>query len=139
MKEASPRSHVLVISEREGGDFARQLINAGAIAYLLKEDEPQALIDAIRRGKEGKPSVSARIAMAIAVSSDPQEETLTVREEEILKLIALGHTNAEVGELLHLSVRTVESHRANIMSKMGFGSRAELVSHALENEILKSG
>ena len=119
--------------------FAREALRAGAQAYVLKEAAEQDLVEAVRLASLGRtylhPRVGAKLAAAPPEASGPPGG-LTEREAEILRLVALGHTNSEIGRQLFLSVRTVESHRAHIQQKLRRTSRAELVRYALDNGLL---
>ncbi len=118
--------------------YARAALQAGADAYVLKEAAERELVDAVRAVAAGEtylnPALGARIARAPAEPEAPDD--LSDRELEVLRMIALGHTNAEIGEQLFLSVRTVETHRSHIQQKLGRSSRAELVRYALDRGLL---
>lgn len=137
VKEASPGTHVVVLTMQDDPTFARSALQAGAVAYVLKEAADNELIEAVQRASGGDSYLNPRLGAALAAlrpSSPPDE--LTERETEVLRLIALGHTNAEIAEQLHLSVRTVESHRAHIQQKLRRTTRAELVRYALDRGLL---
>jgi two-component system response regulator NreC len=135
----APQTRVVILTMQEDPQFARQALAAGANAYVLKEAADAELVDAIRRAAAGEvylnPRLGALIATAPAEPAGPPDD-LTVREVEILRLIALGHTNTEIGGQLYLSVRTIESHRAHIQQKLRRTSRAELVRYALDHGLL---
>jgi two-component system response regulator NreC len=134
--EVSPATRVVVLTMQEDPEFARQALRAGAAGYVLKEAADDELVDAVRRVAAGdtylNPSLGARLAAAPPEAAGPPDD-LTEREVEVLRLIALGHTNAEIAGQLFLSVRTVESHRAHIQQKLGRATRAELVRYALDH------
>jgi two-component system response regulator NreC len=138
LREASPETAVLVLTMQDDPGFAREAMLRGARGYLLKEAEEADLLQAVRTVAGGgtylQPELGARLLTEPAGA--PQSSPLTQREHEVLRLLALGHTNTEAAEHLHLSVRTVETHRANIQSKLGTTSRAELVRHALERGLI---
>jgi two-component system response regulator NreC len=139
LAEASPATRVVVLTMQEDPQFAREAMRAGALGYVLKEAADAELVEAVRRAAAGETYLNPRLGAALAAA--PREATgppdnLTAREAEILRLIALGHTNAEIGTQLFLSVRTVESHRAHIQQKLLLSSRAELVHYALEHGML---
>jgi two-component system response regulator NreC len=140
--EASSATRVVVLTMQEDPEFARQALRAGAVAYVLKEAADSELVEAVRRAAAGEtylnPRVGAALAAAPPAPSGPPDD-LTEREVEVLRLIALGHTNAEIGAGLYLSVRTVETHRAHIQQKLSRSSRAELVRYALEHRLLDDG
>jgi two-component system response regulator NreC len=134
--EVSPDTRVVVLTMQEDPEFARQALRAGAAGYVLKEAADDELVEAVRRVAAGdtylNPSLGARLAAAPPEPARPPDD-LTEREVEVLRLIALGHTNAEIASQLYLSVRTVESHRAHIQQKLGRATRAELVRYALDH------
>src|ERR671939_2129155 len=127
--EVSPGTRVVVLTMQEDPEFARQALRAGAAGYVLKEAADDELVEAIRRAAAGEtylnPRLGAALAAAPAGPAGPPDD-LTAREVDVLRLIALGHTNAEIAAQLYLSVRTVESHRAHIQQKLGRATRAEL-------------
>ena len=135
--ELAASTRVLVLTMQDDPGYARTAMHAGARGYLLKEAEDAELVQAVRTVAAGgtylDPALGARL---LAAGGDGPGE-LTEREREVLGLIALGHTNAEMAERLYLSLRTIETHRANIHRKLGTDSRAELVRHALELGLVK--
>jgi two-component system response regulator NreC len=139
---AGDGTRVVVLTMQEDPEFARQALGSGAAGYVLKEAADDELVEAVRRAAAGdtylNPRLGAALAAAPAKPAGPPDD-LTEREVEILKLIALGHTNVEIGEQLYLSVRTVESHRAHIQQKLRRSSRAELVRYALDHGLLENG
>jgi two-component system, NarL family, response regulator NreC len=136
--EASPGTHIVVLTMQDDPSFARSALQAGALAYVLKEAADGELIDAVQRASEGKSYLNPRLGAALAAlrPSSSSSDQLTERETEVLRLIALGHTNAEIAAQLHLSVRTVESHRAHIQQKLRRTTRAELVRYALDRGLV---
>jgi two-component system, NarL family, response regulator NreC len=136
-----PATKVVVLTMQAEPAFAREALRAGAAGYVLKESASAELVDAVRQTAQGQtylnPVLGARIAAAPDSPAGPPDD-LTARELEVLRLIALGHTNAEVAEQLFLSVRTVESHRAHIQQKTRRSSRAELVRYALDHGLIAS-
>jgi two-component system response regulator NreC len=138
--EASPATRVVVLTMQEDPEFARRALRAGAAGYVLKEAADSELVDAIRRAAAGEtyltPSLGAALAAAPPAPAGPPDD-LTEREVGVLRLIALGHTNAEIAGKLYLSVRTVESHRAHIQQKLRLTTRAELVRYALDRGLLE--
>jgi len=138
-REESPGTHVVVLTMQEDPAFAREALQAGASGYVLKEAADEELVQAVRAAASGStylnPQLGARIAAAPAEPAGPPDD-LTEREVDILRLIALGHTNAEIAGQLYLSVRTVESHRAHIQQKIRLTTRAELVRYALEHGLV---
>jgi two-component system response regulator NreC len=119
--------------------FAREALQSGAKAYVLKEAADDELVEAIRAAAKGEtylnPKLGARIVAEPPAPAGPPDD-LTEREVSVLRLIALGHTNAEIAKQLYLSVRTVETHRSHIQHKLRRSSRAELVRYALEHGLV---
>jgi two-component system response regulator NreC len=130
---------VVVLTMQNDPAFAREAFQAGARGYVLKEAADAELVEAVRAAAAGRtylnPSMGARMAAA-PLEPAGAPDGLSDRELEILRLIALGHTNAEIGQKLFLSVRTVESHRSHIQQKTGRSSRAELVQYALSHHLI---
>jgi two-component system, NarL family, response regulator NreC len=135
----SPTTKVVVLTMQDDPAFARAALQAGARAYVLKEAADEELVQAVRVAASGgtflTPQLGARIAAAPPEPAGSPDD-LTEREVEILRSIALGHTNSEIAEKLYLSVRTVESHRAHIQQKISLKTRAELVQYALEHGVM---
>ena len=129
----SPETKVLVLSMQDDPSYVRQAFAAGANGYVLKEAADEEVVSAVREiasgGRYVHPALGARI---VAAEADPLSE----REREVLRLLALGHTNQEIAERLYISVRTAESHRAHIMQKLRLSTRAELVRYALAQGLL---
>jgi two-component system response regulator NreC len=139
---AVPATKVLILSMQDDPSYVREAFAAGASGYVLKEAADVEVVQAVREvaagGRYVHPSLGARLASAAvedaaAAAADP----LTDREKEVLRLLALGHTNQEIAKLLFVSVRTAETHRAHVLQKLGLGSRAELVRYALAQGLLE--
>jgi two-component system response regulator NreC len=139
MAETSPGTSVVVLTMQEDPAFAREALRAGARGYVLKQSAGAELVQAIRAAAGGgtwlNPELGARMAAEPATPAGPPGD-LTERELEVLRLIALGYTNNEIGGELYLSVRTVETHRSHIQRKLGVSSRVELVRYALDNDLI---
>jgi two-component system response regulator NreC len=132
---------VVILTMQDDPIFARTALQAGARAYVLKEAAGAELVTAVRIAANGgiylNPQLGARMATEDpAVATAPDD--LTDRELEVLRLIALGHTNTEIGDQLFLSTRTVETHRAHIQRKVGRTTRAELVQYAMQRGLIDS-
>jgi two-component system response regulator NreC len=136
IRAASPETNIVVLTMQSDPELAREALRAGATGFVLKESAEAELIRAVRLAADGRtylnPELGARLAAQAPVSAGPPDD-LSAREVEVLRLIALGHTNAEIASQLYLSVRTVESHRAHIQRKTQRSSRAELVAYAREH------
>jgi two-component system response regulator NreC len=139
--DASPETRVLVLSMHDDPGYVRRAFAAGAHGYVLKEAADTEVVAAIREiangGRYVNPALGARLVAAEARDeADAEADPLSEREREVLRLLALGHTNQEIAKLLYISVRTAETHRAHIMQKLGLDSRAELVRYALARGLL---
>jgi two-component system, NarL family, response regulator NreC len=132
-----PDTAVVVLTMEDSPLFARAAIDAGATGFVLKDRADTELLTAVRLAARGEEYVSARMASGLqALRRASDDDGLTARETDIVRLIALGHTSAEIARQLHLSRRTVETHRARIHSKLGFKTRAELVQFALRRRLI---
>jgi two-component system response regulator NreC len=141
--EAAPGVKVLVLSMQDDPAYVREAFAAGASGYVLKEAADVEVVQAVREvaggGRYVHPALGARLATAeVEAAARAAADPLSEREREVLRLLALGHTNQEIAKLLFISVRTAETHRAHIMQKLGLGSRAELVRYALSQGLLAS-
>jgi two-component system response regulator NreC len=137
--EVSPGTRVVVLTMQEDPMFAREALRAGAKGYVLKEAADGELVEAVRRAAAGETYLNPKLGAALAtMAPEPTgpPDDLTEREVEVLRLVALGHTNQEIADQLYLSVRTVESHRARIGQKLLISTRAELVRYALDHGML---
>src|SRR5437868_6680657 len=138
MQEASPDTRIVVLTMQDSTGFVREALRLGALGYVTKEAADAELIEAVRLAASGEPylhpRLGARLAMEPAEPGPP--DNLTEREVEVLRLIALGHTNAEIAQQLYLSVRTVESHRSHIQQKLRLSTRAELVRYVLDHNLI---
>ena len=133
---------VLVLSMQDEPSYVREAFAAGASGYVLKEAADAEVVAAIREVSAGHnyvhPTVGARLVAAETEEARRAEaDPLSEREREILRLLALGHTNQEIAAQLYISVRTAETHRAHIMQKLNLSSRAELVRYALDQGMLE--
>ena len=139
VREVSPDTKVVVLTMQNEPAFAREALRAGAVGYVLKEAADSELDEAVRLAAQGRtylnPELGARIAAEPPAPEGPPDD-LTEREVEVLRLIALGHTNSEIAGHLYLSVRTVESHRAHVQQKLRLSTRAELVRYALDRGLV---
>jgi two-component system response regulator NreC len=138
-------ARVLVLTMYESDEYVAQMLQAGAAGYVLKKVAGSELVYAIRAVFQGEaflyPSITKRLVEDYLrrVESGQERTTfdgLTDREREVLQLIAEGHTNKEMADLLNLSVRTVQNHRAHIMEKLGMHDRGELIKYAIQKGII---
>jgi two-component system response regulator NreC len=140
LRDTCPETAIVVLTMQDDPGFARQALQSGALGFVLKEAADEELLQAIHLAAGGEnylnPRLGARLAAAPAEPAGHPDD-LTDREMEILRLIALGHTNTEIAKQLFLSTRTVETHRAHIQRKTGRNTRAELVGYALEHHLIE--
>lgn len=145
LKEVLPNIRVLILTVHEDETLLRSAIQAGASGYVIKRAVEDELIAAIRAISQGDmyihPAMTRALLKDLTPASSPErktqlEPTLTKREIEILHLIARGHTNSQIAQILSLSPRTVEGHRANLMGKLNLHSRVELVEFAEQHGLL---
>ena len=138
----NPETKVLVLSMQDDPRYVREAFDAGASGYVLKEAADSEVVAAVREvaggGRYVDPELGARLVAAeSAERRRAEEDPLSEREGEVLRLLALGHTNQEIAKQLYISVRTAETHRAHIMQKLRLSSRAELVRYALDRGLLE--
>jgi two-component system, NarL family, response regulator NreC len=141
LSASTPESAIVVLTMQDDPAFARRALQNGALAFVLKEAADDELLEAVRTAAQGETYLNPRLGARMArepVSSPEPADDLTDRERDVLRRIALGHTNAEIAGQLYLSVRTVETHRAHIQQKLGRSSRAELVQYALEHKLVQT-
>jgi len=148
IREAIPDTKVLVLTMHESDQMVRRALDAGASGYLLKSDLTDCLTKAVKAVSEGKRFLTPRVSEIVLegflkTGSRHQEgragPRTTPRELEIIRLLAEGKSNKEVAALLGITVRTVETHRAKIMLKLGLHSLAELIHYALRHGIVARG
>jgi two-component system response regulator NreC len=137
-----PETKILVLSMQDDPRYVREAFAAGATGYVLKEAADVEVVNAVREvargGRYVHPELGARlIAAEAAAARQAEEDPLSDREREVLRLLALGHTNQEIAKQLYISVRTAETHRAHIMQKLALSSRAELVRYAIGQGLLE--
>ena len=144
IKRQAPEVDVLVLSMHDDERYVFEALKAGASGYVLKREADQALVDAVHSIGRGEPFLtnSATKTLVREWLSDPDAsgpaEPLSVREREVLKLIAEAHSNREISGILHLSEKTIESHRANILRKLGMRDRVELVRYAIRRGLVEA-
>ena len=143
LKHENPDAKVLILSMQDEPRYVREAFAAGASGYVLKEAADNEVVAAIREvaggGRYVNPELGARLVDADAKAAKlAEEDPLSDREREVLRLLALGHTNQEIAKMLYISVRTAETHRAHIMQKLRLQTRADLVAYALERGMLEA-
>jgi two-component system response regulator NreC len=137
LRAESPETEIVVLTMQNEPAYARQALGAGVLGYVLKEAADAELVEAVKRAAAGDTFLNPRLGAKVAAEPPPgPPDGLSEREVEVLRMIALGHTNAEIAERLYLSVRTVETHRAHIQQKLRLASRSELVGYALEHSLI---
>jgi two-component system response regulator NreC len=139
LRERVPDTQIVVVTMEENPAFAQRALVAGALGFVSKEHADTDLPEAVRAAAHDEEYLSASVAARLAaVHRSLTNEDLTVREVEVLRLITLGYTTVEIARKLHVSPRTVESHRAHTYTKLGARTRAELVRYALRSGLLRS-
>ncbi len=137
IRAESPGTQIVVLTMQQEPAFAREALGGGALGYVLKEAADDELVEAVRRAAAGESYLTPRLGARIASEPPPgPPDDLSDRELDVLRLIALGHTNSEIAGQLYLSVRTVETHRSHIQQKLRVSTRAELVGYALERGLI---
>jgi two-component system, NarL family, response regulator NreC len=140
IRAEAPDTQIVVLTMQNEPAYARQALAAGVLGYVLKEAADDELVEAIRRAAAGDTYLNPRLGARLATEPPlGPPDGLSEREVEVLRMIALGHTNAEIAEQLYLSVRTVETHRAHIQQKLSLASRSELVRYALDHGLVTTG
>ena len=142
IRSHAPDISVLVLSMHDDERYLYEALQAGAAGYVLKREADTVLVDAVRAVARGEPFMTNAIERSLVREwmeddSTGPVEPLTLREREVLKLIAEAHTNREIGEVLHLAEKTVESHRANLLRKLGMRDRVELVRYAIRRGLIE--
>lgn len=141
IKAQAPEVQVLILSMHDDERYLFEALRAGASGYVLKSQADTDLLDAIRSVQRGEPFLSPGAQQSLIRDlldrGAPADSELTSREEEIVKLVAEANTSREIAELLHLSEKTVENHRANAMKKLGMRDRVELVRYAIRKGLIE--
>jgi DNA-binding NarL/FixJ family response regulator len=145
IRKVSPKTEVLILTMHDSELMIQGVLEAGARGYILKDDADRNLLAAVDALRRHKPYFSSRVSAAglqaelpFGGASKRLRHRLTPREREILQLLAEGKGNKEIAEFLSISVKTAETHRANIMLKLNFHSITELVRYAVRNHIIQS-
>jgi two-component system, NarL family, response regulator NreC len=137
LREEAPETAIVLLTMERDLTLARRALDAGAAGYLFKDSAHLELIEAVRAAAAGERHLAPAVAAGLKnEKSDDDRPILSPRETEVLKLMALGHTNREIADQLHLSVRTVETHRAHVQQKLGLSSRPELTRYALSHGLI---
>jgi len=144
IRASTPKTRILIVTAHESEQLIREVLDAGAMGYVLKSDAGRVLVQAIEALLDERPFFTSKVARFVLDgylrssedSASPATVALSPRERHIVQLLAEGNNNKEVARTLQLSVKTVETHRSNIMRKMEFGSLADLVRYAIRNKIV---
>jgi DNA-binding NarL/FixJ family response regulator len=141
---AEPAARVLMLTAHESEQLVREVLSAGAQGYVLKSDAGRVLVAALQALLDGRSFFTSNVARMVLdgylrsqLQKADEADTLSAREREIVQLLAEGNSNKDIARALHISVKTTETHRSNIMRKMGFGSLPELVRYAIRNKIIE--
>jgi len=141
IKEQAPEVAVLILSMHDDERYLFEALKAGASGYVLKTQADEDLMEAIRAVRRGEPFLTPSAQQALIKDvlerGSPGDEDLTPREDEIVKLVAEAHTTRQIAEILHLSEKTIENHRANAMRKLGMRDRVELVRYAIRKGLIE--
>lgn len=138
LREGSPETEIVVLTMQDDPAFAREALKAGALGFVLKGAAEDELIEAVKSADAGDPYLNPQLGARLAVNPEPSApDGLDESQLELLRLVALGHTNTEIGEQLFMSGRTVEAHRSRLQRELGLDTRAEVVRYALDHGLLK--
>lgn len=143
VKSEKPKLRILVLTMHEEHQYAVRAIRAGASGYLTKEGASAQLVTALRKVASGGAYISAEVAEQLALGAMPDanaapHEKLSDREFQVFRLIAEGKSVSEIADRLNLSVKTVSTHKANVLAKMGLSTQGELIRYALENKLIEN-
>ena len=136
VRRQSPETEIVMLTMQDETASAREAVQAGVRGYILKEAASEELVKAVRLAAQGRTYLQPELGARLAAEPAATRDDLSERETEVLRLIALGHTNNEIAKRLYLSVRTVESHRAHIQQKLAMNARSELVRYAIERGLI---
>jgi DNA-binding NarL/FixJ family response regulator len=140
---AEPAARILILTAHESEQLVREVLSAGAKGYVLKSDAGRTLVEALQALLDGRPFFTSNVARMVVdgfLRKEVREvsaELLSAREREIVQLLAEGNSNKDIARVLNISVKTAETHRSNVMRKLGFSSLAELVRYAIRNNIIE--
>ena len=145
LKQANPQIKVLVLTMHENEEYVRQVLSSGAMGYILKDAAVRELLGAIRAVQRGEAVLSPAITRLVIedylrwgdLQINHMDSPLSPRESEILQLIAEGYTNKEMAEILTISIKTVQSHRTNLMRKLDLHDRGDLIKYAIQKKIIE--
>jgi DNA-binding NarL/FixJ family response regulator len=144
VKNDYPQTKVLILTMHDNEEYIRQALVNGAMGYILKDASAHELLDAIHAVHRGEAVLSPAITRLVIenylrwgdLQKDNTSDGLSPREREVLQLIAEGYSNKEISEILCISIKTVQAHRMNLMSKLNFHDRADLIKYAIQRKII---
>jgi DNA-binding NarL/FixJ family response regulator len=145
IRRRQPEIRVLVLTMHDNEEYVRQVLSVGAMGYILKDTAARTLLEAIRSIYKGEPVLSPAITRLVLedylrtgdTRKDETADGLSQRESEVLQLIAEGYTNKQIAEILCISIKTVQSHRSNLMVKLNLHDRGELIKYAIQKKIIE--
>lgn len=143
VKSLAPDLPVLILTMHEEGQYVVRAIEAGAMGYITKQSAPEQLVDAIRKVHNGgrflTDEAAEALALRIAKGSEGQSslDALSMRELQVLRRLAMGHTNREIANAYHISIKTVDTYRARLLKKLGLRNNAELSRYAIQNNLIE--
>lgn len=143
LKTRHPELPILVLTMHEEGQYVVRAIQAGAMGYLTKQSAPEQLVNAIRKVHDGQryltDDAAEALALRIARGSDGQSslDSLSMREMQVLRRLAMGQTNREIARAYHISIKTVDTYRARLLKKLGLRNNAELSRFAMQNQLIE--
>jgi DNA-binding NarL/FixJ family response regulator len=143
LQTQQPKLPILVLTMHEEGQYVVRAIQAGAMGYITKQSAPEQLVNAIRKVHEGQryltDEAAEALALRIAKGNKGQSplESLSMRELQVLRRLAMGHTNREIANAYHISVKTVDTYRARLLKKLGLRNNAELSRYAIQNRLIE--
>ena len=142
VRAEKPKLRILILSMHEESQYAVRAIRAGAAGYLTKESASKQLVEAIRKVAAGGAFISAEVAQQLALGAMPDAEgpphaALSDREFQIFRLIAEGKSPSEIADMLNLSVKTVSTHKSNVLQKMGMASTVDLIRYAIAHKLVE--
>jgi two-component system response regulator NreC len=138
LRQASAQTAIVVLTMENDPSYARRAIRMGVLGYVLKDAVHKELVNAVRLASAGRTYLQPELGAKLAADPGEDADGLSERELDVLRLVALGHTNSEIAEKLFISVRTVESHRAHVQQKLQLTKRSELVRYAIGRGLLDS-
>jgi two-component system response regulator NreC len=139
LRAEAPGTQIVVLTMQAEPAYARRALSSGALGYVLKEAADAELVEAVRAAAAGESYLNPRLGAKVAAAPPPgPPDGLSERELEVLRMIVLGKTNAQIAEELYLSVRTVETHRAHVQQKLRLADRSELVRYALSHGLVNA-